>query len=163
MKATSQEANKILNKLQEDIRTLKAEENNNFKFVAATIENEEYLRPEYDFKKTQNKIALLEEKVRKLKHAINVFNCTYEVDGYTIDQILIFLPQLNQTKMKLFGMLSQPPKRRKSVNGNIIDYEYLNYNIEDAKKEYEAVDGLLTRLQNKLNLVNSTVEFDIPD
>lgn len=167
MKITSQEANKLLSKIQEDIQSWKEEEQRNCKFTAATIENKEDVRPRYNFHETQNEICLLEEKVRRIKHAINVFNCNTEIEignqKMTIDQVLVFLPQLNRSKNRLWIMLQNSEFRRKQPNAGIIDYEYLNYDLKDVREEYEAINKLITDIQNELNKVNVTVEFDIPD
>ena len=167
MVVTSQEANKILKKLNEDIGFEKNQERRNMEFTAATIEDKEALRPQYNFMETQNRIALLEEKIRKIKHAINIFNCytKLEIPGLdlTIDQALVFLPQLTAKKRKLYAMRDVPDHERQSVNHGIIDYNYRNYKKEEAVAEYEAVDAILTAVQNELNRINTTVTFEIPD
>ena len=164
---TSQEANKLLKKLDEEIQSWKILQENNKTFTAATIENKEELRPEFNFFEVQNQIAILEEKVRTIKHAINIFNCTTEIKALgvcmTIDQALVFLPQLTNKKYILGQMKDVPEQRRKTVNGNIIDYTYRNYSLEDVNSEYDAACDLLTAVQNELNLVNATVKFEIPD
>ena len=60
-------------------------------------------------------------------------------------------------------MLQNSEFRRKQPNAGIIDYEYLNYDLKDVREEYEAINKLITDIQNELNKVNVTVEFDIPD
>ena len=81
----------------------------------------------------------------------------------TIDRALIFLPQLRKNLMELANMKAMLPKERKIVNGNVIDYRYANYKIKDAEDEYNETLDLITKIQNKLNLINSIVYFDIPD
>ena len=166
MKMNSQEANKLLNKINSQIKSLEAIESMSSTFIAATIENVEDVRPEYNFWKVRNEITILQEKVRKIKHAINFFNTTTELPGMsiTIDQALIFMPQLTGNLYKLEAMKTRLPKERiHSSNGNIIDYKYANYDIKDAEEEYEATLDMLAKLQNAMNIVNSTIEFDIPD
>lgn len=165
MKVTSQEANKLLAKLNEDLNLLKSKENENCRFVAANSENKEDLRPDYNFMEMQNNQTILEGRIREIKHAINIFNSTTEVGdtGLTIDNVLVFLPQLTNKKCKLQNMISRKPFKRIATNGNIIDYEYLNYDLDEAKKEYDAVANLLSNLQNELTKTNVTVQFDIPD
>ena len=164
MRVTSQEANKILKQVQEEIVSEMVKENNNCEFSAATIEDKEELRPSYDFRETQSKLAILEEKVRKIKHAINVFNCSTEVvDGMTIDQALVFLPQLTQKKNKLTKMRHKKERTQYPPNGGIINYGYINYNPKDVEEEYNYTCDMLARIQNELNKVNITIKFDIPD
>lgn len=62
----------------------------------------------------QLQLRELEDKIRKVKHAINQFNLTQDVPGFnmTIDQMLIYIPQLTARKNKLNRMRSRLPKER---------------------------------------------------
>ena len=71
MKYTSAEAAKLLRKLSEEQAALKERESKTATFVAAVDEDVESARPEYDYAGTQALLAQLEEKVRKVKHAIS--------------------------------------------------------------------------------------------
>ena len=165
MKVTSAEANKMLRKLQEDHRALEAQEEAGRTFVAATTENLEDARPEYNYAETQKKLAEIERKTRVIKHAINVFNVTQTLGegGMTIDQALVCIPQLSERKRKLSFMRTLPKKKRNegAKGSNLIEYTYLNYELEQAEKDCEAAGDELARLQNALDLVNSTVYFEI--
>ena len=48
-----------------------------------------------------------------------------------------------------------------SGGGNIIDYKYANYDIEEVSKYYAELSDTLAKAQTVLDLVNSTVEFEI--
>ena len=76
MNVTSAEANKLLRKLNDERTALLDKEMQNRVFVAATVENLEDARPAYSYAETQEKLAALDEQIRKLKHAINRFNLT---------------------------------------------------------------------------------------
>ena len=107
MRYTSAEANKLLKGIEARIEDLKAKEIKSRSFHAASTEDPEALRPAYEFEETQRKIALLENDVRTVKHAINMFNVTHTVpgfDGLTIDQALVYLPQLSNRVRKLHTM-----------------------------------------------------------
>ena len=165
MKMTSAEANKVLRKLTEEHRTLRSRENEECSFVAATVENIEDARPDYSYSETQEKLAEYEAAIRKVKHAVNMFNVSQEVPGtgMTIDQILVYIPQLTERKRKLSILRSAQKKQRKdSYRGtNLIEYEYANYDIDKADADYQAVTDELASVQNALDLVNSTVQFDV--
>ena len=165
MKLTSAEANKLLRKLYEDHAALIEAERGSRTFVAATTEKLEDARPDYDYHAIQHKLAELEEKTRQLKHAINLFNVSQPIDdsGMTIDQALIYIPQLSERKRKLTAMrAAQKKKRNESCKGsNLIEYTYANYDIEQAERDYQATSNELARVQNALDRVNSTVQFDI--
>ena len=169
MKYTSAEAAKILRQLYDDQRALLHMEAQSMDFLAAVGEDIESVRPVYDFAETQKKLTEYEEKIRIIKHAINVFNSTHIVPEFdmTIDQMLIYIPQLSQRKEKLYMMKSKLPKAREtssySSRGNIIDYRIANYDIEAAEKDYAEVSALLAKAQTALDVVNNseTMEIDI--
>ena len=167
MKLTSAEANKLLRKLQDDHNALTSREVNSRMFVAATTENLEDARPEYDYADTQEKLEALEARIRQVKHAVNLFNSVQTIDegGMTIDQALIYIPQLSARKRKLAVMRGAQKKSRNlnTKSTNLIEYTYANYDIEQAERDYQAVNAELARVQNALDLVNSTVQFEIED
>ena len=106
MQLTSAQAAKLLRRMKEEKDLLNAEEKNSKSFVAAIQEDVEAVRPAYDFAAMQVRLESLDARMRRLKHAINVFNTTTIVDGFdmTIDEMLVFLPQLGAEKEKLTQM-----------------------------------------------------------
>ena len=165
MLITSAEANKLLHKLNDEHRMILALERDAREFVAATCEDIDNARPDYDYETTQAMLREQEEKITALKHAINVFNVTQEVPGFgiTIDRMLVKIPQLSQKKEKLREMRAALPKTRNRTSGSssLIEYTYANYDIAKVAADYDAVTDELTRAQNALDLVNSTVKFEI--
>ncbi len=164
MKITSAEAAKLLRGLNDEYNTISAEERNSKEFNAAVGEDAEELRPDYDYTETQQKLDELNTKIRKLKHTINVFNTVTEIPGFgmTIDQALIYIPQLGSKRSKLYSMMNVLPKRRcPSSYNNIIDYTYTNYDVKQAKADYNKVSDELARLQTALDLVNSTATMEV--
>ena len=82
MNYTSAQANKLLKKLNDEYTALLDKETRSRDFRAAMGEDVESVRPVYDYAETQIRLAELEAKIRKLKHAINIFNATQTVDGF---------------------------------------------------------------------------------
>lgn len=165
MKLTSAEANKLLRKLKDDHSALLRRETDARLFIAATTEKLEDARPEYDYTETQKALAALEAQIRKIKHAINHFNVSQPIDenGMTIDQALVYIPQLSDRKRKLAMMRSVQKKSRNAntKSTNLIEYTYANYEVEQAERDFQAVSEELARVQNALDLVNSTVQFEV--
>ena len=167
MRYTSAEANKLLKGIEARIEDLKNKEKKSRSFHAASTEDPEVLRPAYDFEETQKQIAALEKDVRIVKHAINMFNVTHTVpdfDELTIDQALVYLPQLSNRVSKLKLMAAALPRERAmSYGSNIIDYENANYNIAGAEQMYRSEQERLRNLQTALDRANSgeTMEIDI--
>ncbi|MBQ8137018.1 MAG: hypothetical protein IJ174_06255 [Clostridia bacterium] len=165
MKMTSAMAAKELKKLNEQHEALLAKERKSAEFVAAIQENIETVRPEYDYAAVQKALADTEQRIRALKHAVNRFNLTQTVPGFemTIDQMLIYIPQLSARKRKLEQMRDKLPRERAASYGSagIIEYTYANYDVKAAAADCDAVTDELSRAQNALDLVNSTVEFEV--
>ena len=166
-KMTSAQAAKELRKLNDRHDALLARENKSREFVAAIQEDVEKIRPEYDYAGTQNELDRIEENIRTLKHAINVFNLSQEVPGFdmTIDQMLVYIPQLTARKKKLDYMRKKLPREREESgygrSSNIVEYKYANYDIAAVEVDYIKTADKLSEAQNALDHVNSTVEFEV--
>ena len=81
----------------------------------------------------------------------------------TIDQVLIYIPQLTAQKRKLESFRNRLPKERKEYlgrNNSIIEYEYANYDIAQADADYNVVADELAKVQNALDMANATVVFE---
>ena len=165
MKYNSAQAAKLLSKLQQDFDQLAVFEANAKTFLASVGEDPESVRPEYDYKATKKELDALSAKIRKVKHAINAFNTTTVVPefGITIDELLVYIPQLSAKKAKLRDMADTLPKTRENNYGksNIIDYRIANYDIKQVKKDLDAVTEELSKAQLALDTINHSVEFDI--
>lgn len=163
---TSAEANKLLKQLREEEDALLKIESESKDFIAATVENIEDVRPDYDLSQTMADIEDIRKKIMKVKHAINVFNSTTEVlPGYTIDMVLMLLPMLGERVETYKRMRQTAPKKRARTMGSgtsaIIDYKYANYDIRDADKAYDKYSLMLDDFQLALDKVNTTVQFEI--
>lgn len=167
---TSAMANKILKKLNEDKDYWCQKEREGCTYVAAA--DEEPVIPNYDYTKVAKEIAAIDDKIVKIKHAINVNNVmnTVSVDGceMTVDEILVRMAQLNRRKVVLDGMRKREDKTR--INSGMYaarktapEYEYVNYDIETVKREYEAVDADISAMQIALDRYNQTFEFEVED
>ena len=165
MKVTSKNANKMLNQLNEELKTLQENERGVMTFNAAVVEDVESCRPEYDYWKTQEEIKVLNKKIAKIKHAINCFNVTTIVDGYdmSIDEMLVYIPQLTEQVKKLDKMKSNLPKSRVVgfSRSNIIDYVYANYDTKEITKEWLKAKEELANAQIALDKTNITKEFEL--
>lgn len=167
MLVTSAQAAKLLRQLNDELQTLQLREANTRSFVAAIQEDIESVRPEYNFKEMRDAQAEVEKKIRKVKHALNVFNTVTLVPNFdiTIDEMLVYLPQLSRQCETLSKMREAMPKVRVSTgyssSSPIIDYRYANYDIEEVSRCYTEVSDTLAKAQTSLDLVNNTVEFEI--
>ena len=160
MKYTSAKANKLLKKLNDEYAALLEKERRSRDFRAAMGADVASVRPAYDYAKTQAHLAELEENIRRIKHAVNCFNTAQSVDGFnmTIDEMLVYIPQLTKRKSKLLEMKSKLPKERVEEQygrqSNIIDYTYTNYDLAAVEADYEKAVDELSRAQLALDAVN---------
>ena len=169
MKMTSAAANKMLKKLKEDKIYYLTKEEECYYYIAAV--GEEPVIPDYDFNEVNARIAEINRKILCLKHAINLANCSNTItacgEELTIDGVLIRMAQLNSRKGFLDRRRKAQPKTRLADTGymggrkSLVEYEYINYNIEDAEKMYEETDTQLVELQMALDIYNQTFEFDV--
>lgn len=160
---TSATAAKLLRRLNDDLQRMEMQEENSKCFHAALQEDPESVRPDYDYSATLKEMTMIEQKIRKVKHTINVFNATTVIPefGMTIDEMLVYLPQLTRRCARLDVMQNTLPKTRVSATDGIIDYRYANYDIEQVRKDLQELSDTLARAQTALDLVNNTVEFEI--
>ena len=165
MNYTSAQAAKLLSKLQQDHDNLTAREGKTKTFLASVGEDAESVRPSYDYEETKAQLTALETEIRRVKHAINQFNTTTVIPEFdmTVDEMLVYIPQLSQKKAKLKEMANMMPKSRyKSYeHSNIIDYQYINYDLEQVKADLDEVTEQLSAAQIALDLVNHSKTFEI--
>jgi hypothetical protein len=165
---TSAYANKVLKKLNDDKNYYLNIEEEGQVYVAAI--NEEPVIPDYDYKEVSAKIAELDEKIVKIKHAINVVNVTNKIavgnTEMTIDAILVRMAQLNKRKTVLDKMRKRQEKTRER-NGYYTssktspEYMYINYDLKVVSDEYERVDSEIASMQMALDKFNQTFEFEV--
>ena len=162
---TSAEADKLLKKLRTEEEFILNKESQSSFFNAAVGEDVESVRPDYDFEESTLKLDIIRQKIRKVKHAINMFNVTTKIDDMTIDEVLVLLPQLRSRVATLASMASAQPKVRVRAYGSgttsIVDYKYANFDVAAVKREFDCVSEKLAHLQVELDKVNSTEMFDI--
>lgn len=85
----------------------------------------------------------------------------------TIDQMLVYIPQLTARNSKLDNMKNHLPKERVQSGINraagIVEYKYSNYDIKLAEADYILAADELARAQNALERINSTIEFEVDE
>ncbi|MCD7828015.1 MAG: hypothetical protein LUG85_05715 [Clostridiales bacterium] len=167
MKYTSAEASKLLRTLTEEHNNLADRERSLDTFGAFANEDPAAVRPDYDYAEYQARLSELEEKIRKVKHAINVFNVTTVLPetGMTIDETLVLLPQLSARKRKLSVMSMRVQKERlmntRTTTAAVSEFMYANYDIAEAKSDYDKTVAEITAIQTAIDLVNNTETFEI--
>jgi len=169
MHFTSASANKYLNQLNAEKDLIVSRERDVATFTAATVEKLEEVAPKYDFHETQAKLFEIEDKIIRLKHALNVFNTTTVLESFitsngealTVDSALVYMAILSQRISKYERMAKTEAKKSYSYSNGLIVYRYANYSVPQAKFAYENAQKELHELQLALDKVNNTVEFEV--
>ena len=163
MMITSAGANKLLRKLEDDKQFLLSQENAAATYIVS--EGMEPIVPDYDYRQTAQSLLEIEEKIRTVKHALNVFNSTTVLDGpgITIDTALVQMAQLNQRKSTLDTMRRRLEKERIANYGhsNLVEYNCINYDLTEIQADYQIINQQITDIQLALDLTNQTKTFDL--
>lgn len=165
MKITPDGAQKRIRSLEEERQQLVEEINQLSTFVVAVSEGDpEELRPEFNFFAAAEEIRKIDEQIRKVKHARNVFNVETVLPGETItvDEALVWMAMLNKNYEYYvkFGNRQQKERSRTGFNKEI-EYVYTNYDIQEVRQYGKTMYAKLLEIQSKINLINSTYYFEV--
>lgn len=161
---TSAAANKLLKTLDDERAYLRSQEQERYTYTLT--EDEKTPPPDYDYEEISAKMEEIDRKICTIKHAINLFNTTTKLNGLdlTIDTALVRLAQLNRNKYRLDSMRKKQPVTRSSVGftrSALVEYTYVNYDIEKTLQDYEKVSEEIYQLQMAIDLCNQTIPFEI--
>lgn len=164
MRLTSASANKMIKTLEDKKSYLLQRETNDSTYILAEDEKQDI--PAYDFEEYNCQIDALDEKIRTLKHALNVFNTTTILPlGISIDQALVEMAQLNKKLPRLDLMRKAKNKTRLSGYNagrrDVAEYQYLNYDPEKVEEVYERDMKRIQDIQLALDKANQTLEFEV--
>lgn len=167
VKMTSAYANKVLKILAEDKLYWRDKEVSSSTYLAAN--NEEPVIPEYNYIEVAAKIEDIDEKMAKIKHALNISNAIAKIpvgdEEMSVDTILIKMAQLNSRKNVLDGMRKRLPKAREEDSfmgkNSVPEYRYINYNLNVVRKDYDIISQKIMEMQMALDKYNQTVSFDV--
>ncbi len=169
VKMTSAVANKLLKQLEEEKEYWVEKEKESCVYIAAV--SEKPVVPNYDYAEVAGKIAEIDEKIARIKHAINLanVNSTVSVAGkeMSVDRILVIMAQKNKRKAKLDYMRKQQPKMRveeysfRHSNSREPEYQYINYDLDTVREDFERVTKEIMEMQLALDRHNQTFQFEI--
>lgn len=160
------EAAKLLKSMNEELAVHRSRERKSIRFTASADEDIESARPVYHYREEQEKQNELLRKVRNVKHAINGFNQKTMIPefGITIDEMLVYIPQLTEKKRKLTEMAAFLPKERVSgglYGSRVVEYTYTNYSMEEVQEDLLKVTEELAKCQLALDRINNSETLDL--
>lgn len=159
MKFTSDTSQKYINALMKEKSLIREEISDLKTYTVAT--GEEAIKPEFDLEDCLRQIESIDEKILKVKHQKNIFNSITKLPcGLTIDEALVYMSMLSNKEALYKGLATRQPITR-STTYNTIEYTYANYDISLAKERYTALKDEILKIQQELNLVNTTLTFEV--
>lgn len=164
IKVTSDAANKLIKKLEQEKGILTDKISKMSTFVVAVTENYDQIKAEqeaeFNLNETISQIDEIDKKIITIRHAKSVFNNSVVMkNGLSIGDNIIRLAILEREK-SIYGRLATRQKKTRNTSLNKdIEYTYLNYDLEDAKKKYDSVYTEISEIQEELNIVNSSAEY----
>ena len=161
MKFNCDSANKLVKSLMADLETIEGLEKKNRTYSYKPGEQPEI--PEYSMTETSAKIDEINDKIYKIKHAVNMFNTTTKVEGFefTMDEALVRLKVLNKRRTVLNEMRSMSETSREASYRTEAEITRPNFVVAEAEAEYQKVNKELIALQQGINITNLTKTFEI--
>lgn len=163
IKVTSDVANKLIKKLEQEKGILTDKISKMSTFVVAVTENYDQIKAEqeaeFKLNETISQIDEIDKKIITIRHAKSVFNNSVVMkNGLTVGDNIVRLAILEREKGIYSGLATRQKKKRNTSLNKDIEYVYLNYELEDAKKKYDSVYTEISEIQEELNIVNSSAE-----
>ena len=164
IKVTSDVANKLIKKLEQEKGILTDKISKMSTFVVAVTENYDQIKAEqeaeFNLNETISQIDEIDKKIITIRHAKSVFNNSVVMkNGLTVGDNIIRLAILEREKSIYSRLAIRQKKIRNTSINKDIEYTYLNYDLEDAKKKYDSVYTEISEIQEELNIVNSSAEY----
>lgn len=164
IKVTSDAANKLIKKLEQEKGILTDKISKMSTFIVAITENYDQIKAEqeaeFNLNETISQIDEIDKKIITIRHAKSVFNNSVVMkNGLTVGDNIIRLAILEREKGIYSGLATRQKKKRNTSLNKDIEYTYLNYDLEDAKKKYDSVYTEISEIQEELNIVNSSAEY----
>lgn len=164
IKVTSDAANKLIKKLEQEKGILTDKISKMSTFVVAVTENYDQIKAEQEAEFNLNEVIAqideIDKKIITIRHAKSVFNNSVVMkNGLTVGDNIVRLAILEREKSIYSGLATRQKKKRNTSLNKDIEYVYLNYDLEDAKKKYDSVYTEISEIQEELNIVNSSAEY----
>ena len=161
MKMCNSEAMKAIKELEEKKRNVIY--NEDYRSRISYKEDEEKVLTKYDYAETRKAVAEIDERIRKIKHALAVCNCTAVVDdfGITIGEALVYLAQLNAEYDQLNDLSEKDKLSRRITANGVLEYTECLYDPEEATRDCEALHSKICKLQVAIDRANLTNYIEV--
>ncbi len=150
------EAMKAIKELEEKKKNIIYIENNRSR--VSYKEGEKRVPTNYGYAETRKAIAEIDGRIRAIKHALSVCNCTAVVDdfGITIGEALVYLAQLNAEYDQLDKLSAYNKLSRTITYNGVTEYTECLYEPDEVIKEMEVLHKKICKLQVAIDRANLT-------
>lgn len=165
---TSAYANKLLKQLDDEKAYLLSMEKSGSTYIAPA--GEEKPDTDYDYQETQKKLSEIDDRIVRIKHAVNLSNVTSHIrigdEMMTIDEILVRMAQLNKRKNILDAMRKLKDGERQGrgffdSGVAVPEYKYLAFSMQDVREDYARISKEIMEMQLALDRHNQIDEFEV--
>ena len=161
MKLCNSEAMKAIKELEEKRQLIIYNEDKRSRI--SYKEGEQKVINKYDYKETRKNVAEIDGRIRKIKHALAVCNCTAVVDdfGITIGEALVYLAQLNTEYRQLDDLTDYNKLSRRITANGVLEYTECLYDPEEVARDMEELHAKIGKLQVAIDRANLTNYIEI--
>ena len=155
------EAMKRIKDYEEEKRLLIYNEDN--RSTRSYKEGEETPAPTYDYLQTREKVAALDEQIRKIKFALAKNNCIAVVEGFdmTIAEALVYLAQLRKEYEQLDDLTARNQLARRITPTGVIEYTECLYDVKKVEEDQRQLNCKIGKLQVAIDRANLLNEISI--
>lgn len=161
MKMCNSEAMKAVKELEQKKKNILYTEDS--RSTVSYKEGEKKVTTNYDYAATRKAIAEIDGKIRTIKHALAVCNCTAKVDdfGITIGEALVYLAQLNAEYSQLDNLSDRNKLSRRITANGVLEYTECLYDPDEVIKEMEELHAKICKLQVAIDRANLTNYIEV--
>lgn len=157
MKISNSEAMKLIKELDKKKNAIAFSEER--KSRISYKEGEEKLPTSYDYDKTRDAIKAIDARIRKIKSALSLANCTVKLDGFgiTIGEGLVYLAQLNSEYERLSELGGEEKLSRRITSNGVLEFTECLFDPDRVETDRETLYSEICKLQvaiDKANLTN---------
>lgn len=161
MKVCNSEARKLIKELEERKNLVVYTEE--YRSRISYKEGEEKTLTKYDYAATRKELCEIDERIRKIKHALAVANCSVKIDGFdiTIGEALVYLAQLNAEYDRLDDLTDYDKLSRRITANGVLEFTECLYDPEKVESDQRALYSQIGKLQVAIDRANLTNYIEI--
>ena len=112
----------------------------------------------YSYRETRDEVARLDARIREIRSAVALANCTVRLDGFdcTIGEGLVMLAQWNAEYERLSRMCRSQQKTRRITANGVLEYTECLFDVSEVERERDELRRRIGSLQVAIDRANLT-------